>query len=197
VGLTLEVEPGRSLYANAGIHLTRVENLKRQDEPQHWRWVEVDTSECFLSGAQNGGWRWDVIVANRADQSCPLVADVVGRSCGFDLLVPDAQVPASVEAGDTVAFLDTGAYDEARASNFNAMPRPGTVLVLGDEAELIKRGETYEDVFIRDMIPERLRKRGSSTAGGVRCSDARRRLNERKRGRGVVDTEPGLARPGS
>jgi len=156
-GATLEVEPGRSLYANAGIHLTRVQNFKQQDEPQRWRWVEVDTSEIFLSDVWIEGWRWCVIVANKADEPCPLVADVVGKSCGFDLLVPDAQVPTDVGPGDVLAFLDTGAYDEAYSSNFNAMCRPATVLILGDSADVVKRAETYEDVFAREIIPERLR----------------------------------------
>jgi len=59
------------------------------------------------------------------------------------------------ESGDVVAFLDTGAYQDSSASNFNAMPRPATVLVNGYHAEVIKRRETYEDVFKRDFVPER------------------------------------------
>jgi hypothetical protein len=42
------------------------------------------------------------------------------------------------------------------AANFNALPRPGTVLVCGDQAELIKRHETVDEVFARDIIPARL-----------------------------------------
>jgi diaminopimelate decarboxylase len=56
-----------------------------------------------------------------------------------------------------LAFLDTGAYQDACASNFNGLPRPATVLVRSDEAEIVKRAETVADVFGRDVIPERLR----------------------------------------
>ena len=56
-----------------------------------------------------------------------------------------------------LAFFDTGAYQEAGASNFNALPRPGTVLVAAAQAELIRRHETLADVFARDLIPQRLR----------------------------------------
>ena len=45
---------------------------------------------------------------------------------------------------------------DANATNFNAMPRPATLLVTGDQAEIVKRAETIEDVFKRDVIPERL-----------------------------------------
>jgi len=55
-----------------------------------------------------------------------------------------------------VALLETGAYQESSASNFNALPRPASVLVNGDQAELIKCAETIDDVYGRDVIPERL-----------------------------------------
>jgi diaminopimelate decarboxylase len=58
--------------------------------------------------------------------------------------------------GDVLAMLDTGAYQEVSMSNFNAMPRPATVLVTGDRAEIIRRAETEEDVFRRDIVPAHL-----------------------------------------
>jgi diaminopimelate decarboxylase len=57
-----------------------------------------------------------------------------------------------VDVGDVIAFLDTGAYQDAVAANFNALPRPGTVLVTGDQARWIKRPETIADVFARDIV---------------------------------------------
>ena len=62
-----------------------------------------------------------------------------------------------MELGDTIAFLDTGAYEDACAANFNALPRPAIALVTGAEAEIVRRAETVEDVFARDVVPERLR----------------------------------------
>jgi len=43
-------------------------------------------------------------------------------------------------------------------SNFNAMPRPASVLVKGDRAALIRRRETEEDVFRRDVPPAHLKR---------------------------------------
>jgi catechol 2,3-dioxygenase-like lactoylglutathione lyase family enzyme len=85
-----------------------------------------------------------------------VTADVTGRTCALDVIVPDAPLP-EVEPGDVLAFLDTGAYQEAGASNFNALPRPGTVLVTGADTEMIRRHETLADVFARDFVPKRLR----------------------------------------
>ncbi|MEX0990297.1 MAG: hypothetical protein WD206_08395 [Actinomycetota bacterium] len=158
-GLALEIEPGRSLHADTGIHLARVANSKRESEPVPWRWVETDTTEMFLPDSMIEHNRWPVVVANRADDDPVGPADIVGMSCGFDLMVPQEPLP-ELEDGDVLAFLDTGAYQDASASNFNALPRPATVLVHGDEAEVVKRAETIDDVFARDVIPARMNEEG-------------------------------------
>ena len=98
-----------------------------------------------------------------------VVADVTGRTCALDVIVADAELPP-VEVGDVLAFLDTGAYQDASATNFNALPRPGTALVAGDSAELIRRHETIDDVFARDLIPERLRAALRRTSDGWRAT---------------------------
>jgi diaminopimelate decarboxylase len=151
----LEVEPGRGIYGDAGIHLATVTNVKHQSQPAGYTWVETDTSECYLPDVNLERNRWTVCVAGRALEPATVVADVVGITCGFDVVVPGAQLP-EVRAGDVLAFLDTGAYQDANATNFNALPRPSTVLVTGDGAEIVKRAETVDDVFARDLIPERL-----------------------------------------
>jgi diaminopimelate decarboxylase len=155
-GLALELEPGRRLYADAGIHLATVINTKRESSPVPWRWIETDTTEMFLPDSLIEHNRWHVLVASRVDAEPIGPADVVGLSCGFDLMVPSEPLP-DLDDGDVLAFLDTGAYQDASAANFNALPRPATVLVHGSEAETIKRAETVEDVFSRDVVPGRLR----------------------------------------
>ena len=151
----LEVEPGRAIYGNAGIHLAAVTNIKRQTAPVDHTWVETDTSDAFLPDVNLERNRWLVCVAGRADQRLDTVSDVVGISCNFDVIVPDARLP-DTHVGDVLVFMDTGAYQDAGATNFNALPRPATVLVTGDHAEIVKRPETVDDVFARDLIPERL-----------------------------------------
>jgi diaminopimelate decarboxylase len=154
-GVALEVEPGRRLYADAGIHLATVVDTKREAFPVPWRWVETDTTEMFLPDSLIEHNRWNVLVASRPDAEPTGPADIVGMSCGFDLMVPRVPLP-ELDDGEVLAFLDTGAYQDASAANFNALPRPATVLVHGAEAELVKRAETVEDVFARDIVPARL-----------------------------------------
>ena len=155
-GLMLQLEPGRAMHGNAGIHLTTVRNLKRLETPIRWRLVVVDTTEFWFTGGRYEHHLHDYLFANKVD--APLVdkADIIGRSCYGDRLMPTVPIP-EVEVGDILAVLDTGAYQEVSMSNFNAMPRPATVLVTGDRVAVIRRRETQEDVFRRDVIPEHLR----------------------------------------
>ena len=155
-GMTLEVEPGRAMYADAGIHLTTVVNVKTEPGRTPDRWVETDTTEMFLADLMIEHDVFPILPAGRMGAARDGSMDVVGMSCGFDVLGWSVPLP-ELRPGDVLAFLDTGAYQDVTSSNFNALPRPATVLVCDDEAEIVKRAETVEDVFRRDAIPERLR----------------------------------------
>ena len=182
----LELEPGRALYADAGVHLATVRNVKRQTEPEPLAWVETDTSDSYLPDVNLELNRWTCLAVRAPLDPAELHADVTGRTCALDVVVADAELPR-VGPGDVLAFLDTGAYQDATASNFNALGRPGTVLVNGGEAELIRRHETVEDVFARDLIPTRLEDDGRETGAegwrvtgidhaSVSCADLDRSL---------------------
>lgn len=148
---TLEIEPGRGLHSDTGVHLTTVKNLKYETVGQQRRWAEVDTSEVFLD-------------LHGVSDDCPLqftsvssteapnhVYDVVGLTCNAEMLSLDAELP-ELSVGDVLAIYPTGAYLEPMAANFNALPRPGSVLLDQGAARLIKRHETVDDVFARDII---------------------------------------------
>ena len=182
-GIQLEIEPGRSLYADAGIHLATVGNIKRETKPIPLAWIETDSSDAYLPDVNLEFNRWTAIAVLNAAAQPSIVADITGRTCALDVIVPDAELP-DVGVGDVLAFLDTGAYQDAGATNFNALPRPGTVLVRGPEAEMIRRHETLADVFGRDLIPERLRGERANSPGvqgldhvAVTCADLDRSLS--------------------
>jgi diaminopimelate decarboxylase len=132
-----------------------VTNVKQQHDPQPHRWVETDTSEVFLFDTTLEDALFPVIAVERPDARSAGRVDVTGISCNFDLIAPDVDLP-EVAVGDILAFLETGAYQEASAANFNGLPRPTTVLVSGSEADVIKRRETVDDVLARDLVPARL-----------------------------------------
>ncbi|MDW5594836.1 alanine racemase [Conexibacter stalactiti] len=154
-GIALEVEPGRAVYGSAGIHLATVRHVKHQARPLARTWVETDTSETFLADTMIERNGWTVLLAGALDRGERAHAAITGISCGFDVLAEAREMPRAA-AGDLLAFLDTGAYQDTTASNFNAMGRPATVLVSGDRAEVVKRAETLDDLLARECVPERL-----------------------------------------
>jgi diaminopimelate decarboxylase len=156
-GIIFEVEPGRALHNETGIHLTRVHVVKHETANIDRRWLETDTSEVFLSvGSLNVKPAFRYVVAGKADQPEAYKADIVGITCNYECLAEQAPVPETL-SGDIIAFLNTGSYIEVYGCNFNVLPRPGTVLVKGDQAELVKAHETLEQVFSRDVVPDRLK----------------------------------------
>ncbi|HWI22492.1 MAG TPA: hypothetical protein VNT22_07750 [Baekduia sp.] len=153
--ITLQIEPGRAVYGDAGVHLTTVRNVKRQLEPVPRAWIETDTSEAFLADTYIEHNDWTIIAAEPTERDGEIDAAITGISCGWDILSAPRTRPA-YQVGDVLTFLDTGAYQDATASNFNAMGRPATILVSGDNAEIIKAAETFEDLMARERIPARL-----------------------------------------
>jgi diaminopimelate decarboxylase len=149
-GVLLETEPGRAIFADAGIHLATVTRVKRQTAPLPWAWVELDTADVFLSDVITEHTRFAAVVADRADAPATQVADLVGCSCNWDQLTEQESLP-DVAVGDVIAFLGTGCYEEVSAANFNALPRPATVLVDGSDAAVARRAETLDDVLRRDV----------------------------------------------
>jgi diaminopimelate decarboxylase len=169
-GVRLQTEPGRWLYGDTAVHLARVKVVKRQTRPIPYAWVLTDTTYFFLAGGTFEHSRFPYLAADRADEPRTLSADIVGHSCFADIINLGARLP-EVEPGEVIAFLETGAYQESSSSNFNALPRPASILVHGSDAEVIKRAETIEDVWSRDEVPERLRTEprtaGRSEAGAT------------------------------
>jgi diaminopimelate decarboxylase len=150
-GVMLQLEPGRRIHGNAGVHLARVCSIKRQKGPIPWTVVTLDTSEFFLTAGRFEYHMHDFRLAEQVGAPATQMADITGRSCYADRILGGVRIP-EVRVGEVFAFLDTGAYQEGSASNFNAMPRPATVLVSGAEACVIKAAETLDDVLSRERV---------------------------------------------
>ena len=157
-GIILEIEPGRAMYNESGIHIFKVHNMKHETaHGMNYQWAETDTSETFLSvGGLNVVPPFDLVACNKADHAYDTPVDVVGITCNYDCLAEQYKMP-QLEKGDVLAFLNTGSYIEPYTCNFNALPRPGMVLVNGDSCDWVKTPETQDEVFSRHVVPERLK----------------------------------------
>lgn len=143
---TLEIEPGRSLIANAGTSLYRVLARKRYEKRT---FLVVDGSLADNPRPAMYSAHHD-IVETQPSQAPRAEMTICGRSCENDFLAT-AHLPGDTAAGDLLAVLSTGAYTYSMASNYNRFPRPALIAV-GDGApyELARR-ETYDDVLAADV----------------------------------------------
>src|SRR3954469_7115434 len=74
--IRLELEPGRSLYADAGLHLATVGNVKRQSKPVPLTWVETDSSDAYLPDVNLEHNRWRCLPVTNGAAETALTADV-------------------------------------------------------------------------------------------------------------------------
>ncbi len=149
------LEPGRYIVGNAGVLLTSIGLIKRDDE-LGFTWVNVDSSTNNLLQVDLFGYTYKAIAAEGMARPITQNSDLVGLTCVPSVFVRDCPLP-DVKVGEIVAVLDAGMYAEAKGYHFNSLPRPATALVSGKFSWLIRRRETVQDVFATMVLPERLR----------------------------------------
>ena len=145
--IDLVLEPGRFLVGPAGVLLTRVTYLKSTAEGRSLAVVDAAMNDLLrpaLYGAYHPIWQCS---AHTASDSPGQPLDIVGPVCeSSDVLGQERELPG-LQPGDLLAIGQAGAYGFSMASQYNARPRPAEVLVSGSEARVIRRRETYEDLW--------------------------------------------------
>ncbi len=141
--LQLVFEPGRSIAANAGILLTRVEYLKQT--PEH-NFALVDAAmNDLLRPSLYQVWM-DIRNASENTGGERARWDVVGPVCeSGDFLGKDREL--SLTQGDLLAVFGAGAYGFSMSSNYNSRPRAAEVLVDGERTHLARERESIADIM--------------------------------------------------
>jgi diaminopimelate decarboxylase len=151
LGVTLILEPGRSIVGNAGALLTRVLYLK---ETEAKRFVIVDAAMNDLIRPSLYNAYHEILPVRASDGTKRVIVDVVGPVCeSGDFLAQDRELPEA-SSGDLLAVMSAGAYGFAMASNYNSRPRAAEVLVDGSRYSIVRRRESYEDLILGEQVPE-------------------------------------------
>ncbi|HWR54676.1 MAG TPA: diaminopimelate decarboxylase [Bryobacteraceae bacterium] len=141
-GLTLMLEPGRSIVAQAGILVTRVLYRKGTASKE---FIVVDAAMNDLIRPSLYQSHHEIIPVRRSGRGT-LIADVVGPVCeSADFLARDREM-ANVLPGDLLAVCTAGAYGFVASSNYNSRVRPPETLVEGSAWRIIRTRETYDDL---------------------------------------------------
>ncbi len=159
--LSILLEPGRSIAANAGILLTQTVYVKQTGDR---RFIIVDAAMTdllrpALYGAYHFAWPvWvteGLVPPHRSpDLKLPgtELADVVGGVCeSADFLAKDRWLPP-IRRDTLMAIFSAGAYGFSMSSQYNSRPRAAEVLIDGDASRLIRRRETYDDLVAAERL---------------------------------------------
>ena len=145
--VTLICEPGRMIVGNAGVLIARVLYIK---ETRDKRFLILDAGMNALLRPSHYSGGHAVEPVEQPGRASGRV-DVVGPICETgDFLALDREVELP-EPGELLAIMTVGAYGFSMSSTYNQRPRPAEVMVEGDEAVLIRRRETPEDLMAAEV----------------------------------------------
>ncbi len=142
--LTLMLEPGRYLVAEAGTLLTKVNTIK--ETPKH-KFVGTDSGFNHLIRHTMYRSYHGIINASNVEGEKEHYA-VAGNLCeSGDLFSHGRDIP-KIKEGDVLAITSAGAYGFSMSSNYNSRPRPAEVLVeTGGNVKIIRKRETFDDLI--------------------------------------------------
>jgi len=156
---TLLVEPGRSIVANAGFLITKVEYIKKTSFKNF----------VIIDGAMNDLIRpalyesyHEIVRANQnhdnlaricQQQETPEeVYDVVGPICESGDFLGKGRHFQGLQEGDLLVIKSAGAYGFSMSSNYNSRPRAAEVMVHQTRHQSIRKRETITDLFSSESI---------------------------------------------
>ena len=143
---TLVLEPGRIIITDPALILTMVEGTKVIGGST--KTVVVDAGVNLIMFAPYYYHRiFPVEIRERAKEA----VDIYGPLCmQMDVLGVNRKLPV-LKRGDFLAVLDAGAYSISLSQQF-IRPRPPVVLVNCGKRKMVRRGETFEDIFRLDVL---------------------------------------------
>ena len=143
------IEPGRSIAGAEAVTLYTVGNVKKIPDIRTYVAIDggmTDNPRYILYQAE-----YTALCANKADKPRDMEVTIAGKCCESGDLIQENTMIQSVEKGDILAVLTTGAYNYSMASNYNRVPRPEVLMVRNGEVRTIIRRETYEDIIKNDV----------------------------------------------
>lgn len=143
------VEPGRSIVADAGILLTRVEHIKHTAD-KNFALVDAAMNDLMRPSLYSA---WHDITEVERTGNPKTSYDVVGPVCETgDFLGKGRDL--DIQEGSLLAVQAAGAYGFVMSSNYNTRLRAAEVLIDGEEAHIIRMRETFDQLLANEIIPD-------------------------------------------
>ncbi|MCH4551046.1 MULTISPECIES: diaminopimelate decarboxylase [Aestuariibaculum] len=140
--LTLAFEPGKFLVSESGYFLTKVNAVKQTTSTV---FAQVDSGFNHLIRPMFYGSHHDIINISNPNGNERFYT-VVGYICETDTFGSNRRIK-EISEGDVLCFKNAGAYCFSMASNYNSRFKPAEVLWYNNEAHLIRKRETFDDII--------------------------------------------------
>ena len=146
--LEIILEPGRAIAANAGVLVAKVQYLK-SNESRNFAITDTGMNDMIRPALYEA--YMNIIEIDRTLEHEKAIYDVVGPVCETsDFLGKQREL--AIAEGDYIAQRSAGAYGASMSSNYNSRPRTAEVLVDGDKAHLIRRRESFSELWALESI---------------------------------------------
>lgn len=145
--LTLAFEPGKFLVSEAGYFLTKVNAVKQTTSTV---FAQVDSGFNHFIRPMLYGAQHEIINISNTNGKQRFYS-VVGYICETDTFANNKRI-SEINEGDVLAFKNAGAYCFTMSSNYNSRYRPAEVLWYNEEAHLIRKRETFDDLLANQEV---------------------------------------------
>ena len=140
--LILAFEPGKFLVSESGNFLTQVNAVKQTTSTV---FAQVDSGFNHLIRPMLYGSHHDIVNISNPNGRERFYT-VVGYICETDTFGNNRQIN-EINEGDILCFKNAGAYCFSMASNYNSRCRPAEVLWHNNQAHVIRKRETFDDIL--------------------------------------------------
>ena len=147
--ITLAFEPGKFLVSEAGYFLAKVNAVKQTTSTV---FAQVDSGFNHLIRPMLYNSQHEIEnISNPTGRE--RFYSVVGYICETDTFANNRRIN-EINDSDILAFKNAGAYCFTMSSNYNSRYRPAEVLWYNDQAHLIRKRETFEDLLTNQVSIE-------------------------------------------
>ena len=107
------------MLAKLESHCTEVGTIKEIPEINKYVSIDGGMSDHIRTALYDA--KYQALLVNRHEEADDTVT-IAGKLCeSGDIIIKNAKLPSSVQRGDYLAILSTGAYHYSMASNYNQM----------------------------------------------------------------------------
>lgn len=158
--VTLEIEPGRFLVAEAGVLVSQVRAVKDMGS-RHFVLIDAGFNDLMRPSMYGSYHHISALAGDGRDLTAldPKETVVAGPLCeSGDVFTQqeggkvETRLLPPVKPGDYLVLHDTGAYGASMSSNYNSRPLLPEVLFDNGTARLIRRRQTIQELLALELL---------------------------------------------